>query len=270
MSLQHNPIHTEDLVAFADGQLDPARARLVAIFLNENPAAAQQVEAYRQQSAELHRQFDPSLSAPIPHYLLPPERSSFELRKNLATTLSSRWSWAIAASLAWVILGISLGWILKGQQSTFAEPSVLAGNTLLHQASIAHAVYAPEVMHPVEVTAKDEVHLAKWLSKRLDRKLDIPSFSTQGFSLIGGRLLPTDSNNAAAQFMYENKHGQRLTLYVRAMAEKDADTSFRYGENKGIGVFYWVDQEWGYALSGPFDRKTLFNLADTAYRQFNL
>lgn len=268
----NNIVHTEDLVAFADGQLDPAQERLVAQYLRENPEAVKQVEAYRQQSAELHRQFDPSLSAPIPKYLLPPERAPFELRKSLVMTFSSRWSWGIAASLAWVVLGIALGWVLKGHQVIPAEPAILAQSTstLLRQASVAHAVYAPEVMHPVEVTAKEQAHLTKWLSKRLDKKLNIPSFSAQGFTLIGGRLLPADPGNAAAQFMYENKDGQRLTLYMRAMEQKEADTSFRYGENKGIGVFYWIDREWGYALSGRFDRTTLLDLANASYRQFNL
>lgn len=270
MSRQNRPVSNEDLVAFADGQLEPARERLVAEYLHSNPDAVHQVEAYRQQSTELHRLFDPSLSAPIPQHLLPPDHPSFGWSKNLA--LAPRWNWGIAAALAWVALGASLGWMLKAQQAGPTEQPSLAQQSpvLLRQASVAHAVYAPEVMHPVEVSAKDEAHLAKWLSKRLDKKLTIPSFTEQGFTLVGGRLLPAEPGNAAAQFMYENKDMQRFTLYVRAMEKKENDTSFRYGENKGVGVFYWIDRDWGYALSGKLDRATLLKLADTAYRQFNL
>ena len=271
MNQQNQPVNNEDLVAFADGQLEPARERLVADYLSANPEAVQQVEAYRQQSLELHRLFDPSLSAPIPEHLLPPEQSPFVLRKNLMAALMPHWSWGIAAALAWVTLGATLGWVFKGQQILTSEHALLAQSpVLVRQASIAHAVYAPEVLHPVEVGAKDEAHLAKWLSKRLDKKLRIPSFSEKGFNLMGGRLIPAEPGNAAAQFMYENKNGQRLTLYVRAMEKKDADTSFRYGVNKGISVFYWIDQDWGYALSGRIERTTLLDLAGMAYHQFNL
>jgi len=268
MSRKNHPINNEDLVAFADGQLDAARERLVAEYLQDNPDAVHQVEAYRQQSSELHRLFDASLSEPIPQHLLPPEHPSFGWRNKLV--LKPRWS--IAAALAWVTLGVTMGWGLRANQANTTEQLNLARQSplLMRQASIAHAVYAPEVMHPVEVTAKDEAHLAKWLSKRLDKNLIIPSFAEQGFALVGGRLLPAEPGNAAAQFMYENKNMQRFTLYVRAMEKKEADTSFRYGENKGVSVFYWVDRDWGYALSGRLDRDTLLKLSDAAYRQFNL
>lgn len=271
MSRKNHPVNNEDLVAFADGQLEPARERLVADYLHNNPDAVHQVEAYRQQSSDLHRLFDASLSAPIPQHLLPPEHPSFGWRKSRATDLAPRWGWGMAAAMAWVALGVTVGWMLKGHLNPAGQLALAQQSpVLLRQASIAHAVYAPEVMHPVEVSAKDEAHLAKWLSKRLDKKLTIPSFAEQGFTLVGGRLLPAEPGNAAAQFMYENKNMQRFTLYVRAMEKKEADTSFRYGENKGVSVFYWIDRDWGYALSGKLDRATLLKLADTAYRQFSL
>ena len=271
MNKKNNSVSIDDLVAYADGQLEPARETEVAIYLNAHPEAIQQVESYRQQSTALHRHFDPSLSAPIPQYLLPPERAPFALPSNITSKVSQAWRWRIAAAMAWVTLGLTLGWMLKGQLTTPIEQVALAPQTpaLLRQASIAHAVFAPEVMHPVEVTAKDEAHLVKWLSKRLNKQLRIPSFTSQGFSLVGGRLLPAEPGHVAAQFMYENKNMQRFTLYVRAMEKKDTDTSFRYGVNDGIGVFYWVDRDWGYALSGRLERAMLLEIANVAYRQFN-
>ncbi len=268
MNKNKNNVSIDDLVAYADGQLESIREREVAHYLHGHPEAILQVEAYRQQSTDLHRHFDPALSEPIPKHLLPPERPPFAL----ATTLSSTfWGWHAAAAVVWVVLGVTLGWVMKGQLATPVEQVALPppSPALLRQASIAHAVFAPEVMHPVEVTAKEEAHLVKWLSKRLDKQLRIPSFASQGFTLVGGRLLPAEPGHAAAQLMYENKIGQRLTLYVRAMEKKDTDTSFRFGVNKGIGVFYWIDRDWGYALSGRFERALLLEIADSAYRQLN-
>lgn len=271
MNKNKNSVSIDDLVAYADGQLEPDREREVANYLHGHPEAIRQVEAYRQQSTELHRHFDPTLSAPIPKHLLPSERAPMPLANVLSPKLSQGWGLRIAAAVFWVALGVTLGWVVKGQLVAPTEQVALTppSPALLRQASIAHAVFTPEVMHPVEVTAKDEAHLVKWLSKRLNKQMRIPSFTAQGFSLVGGRLLPAEPGHAAAQFMYENKNGQRLTLYVRAMEKKDNDTSFRYGVNKGIGVFYWVDREWGYALSGRFERAMLLEIADSAYRQFN-
>ncbi len=268
MNKNKNNVSIDDLVAYADGQLEAEREREVANYLHVHPEAILQVEAYRQQSTDLHRHFDPALSEPIPKHLLPPERPPFAL----ATTQSSTfWGWHAAAAVVWVVLGVTLGWVMKGQLAAPVEQVALPppSPALLRQASIAHAVFAPEVMHPVEVTAKEEAHLVKWLSKRLDKQLRIPTLASQGFTLVGGRLLPAEPGHAAAQFMYENKNGQRLTLYVRAMEKKDPDTSFRFGVNKGIGVFYWIDRDWGYALSGRFERAMLLEIADSAYRQLN-
>ena len=270
MNKKNKGVSIDDLIAYADGQLEPIREREVANYLHNHPEAIQQVEAYRRQSTELHRYFDPSLSAPIAQHLLPPESAPFTFPGAFSSQLSQTWGWRIAAAIAWVAVGVTLGWVAKGQLPG-VEQVALAPQAppLLRQASIAHAVFAPEVMHPVEVTAKDEAHLVKWLSKRLNTQIRVPSFIAQGFTLVGGRLLPAEPGNAAAQFMYENKVGQRLTLYVRAMEKKEIDTSFRYGVNKGIGVFYWVDRDWGYALSGRFERNQLLEIADAAYRQFN-
>jgi anti-sigma factor RsiW len=34
-----------------------------------------------------------------------------------------------------------------------------------------------------------------------------------------------------------------------------------------VNVFYWVDRECGYALSGEIDRKSLARVADAVYHQ---
>jgi anti-sigma factor RsiW len=74
--------------------------------------------------------------------------------------------------------------------------------------------------------------------------------------------------------MYENAEKQRLTLQVRkdtrhidAKPGGGGDTAFRYAIENGIGVFYWVDEDCGYALSGSLDRTQLLALARVVYGQ---
>ena len=89
-----------------------------------------------------------------------------------------------------------------------------------------------------------------------------------GFQLLGGRLLPADGQ-PAAQFMYQDGGGQRLTLYARRRLGGNCETAFRFAEQDGIGAFYWVDGDLAYALIGDLSRPMLDQVAHAVYRQLN-
>ncbi|MEX3825110.1 anti-sigma factor, partial [Paraburkholderia sp. BR14262] len=126
------------------------------------------------------------------------------------------------------------------------------------RADIAYAVYSPEQRHPVEVGAADEEHLVAWLSRRLGKPLSVPSLAEYGYTLVGGRLLPGNTG-PAAQFMYENDAGERLTLYVASSArDRDPVRLLRDGNRR---TFYWSTERTGYALSGPQTEPKLREIA---------
>ena len=170
--------------------------------------------------------------------------------------------WQLAAALAFII-GAGGGW---GANEYFhAGPS--ADLALARDAVVAHRVYEVEVRHPVEVAANEEKHLVAWLSKRLDAPVLAPDLSPLGFQLVGGRLLPAASG-PAAQFMYENETGDRLTLYVEPNRTGE-ETAFRFVEQDDIAAFYWKDGPLAYALIGRTEREQLLGLARTTYQQIN-
>ena len=169
-----------------------------------------------------------------------------------------------AAALALVVVGGAAGWWLHG-----AVPDRTPAALFVRQTTIAHAVYTPEVRHPVEVTADQEAHLVKWLSKRLEAPLIAPSLGAAGYALVGGRLLPA-SEGPAALFMYESERGERMTLYVQSPGEDVPETAFRYEHDGGIGVFYWIDRPLSYAISGEMDRARLLRLAQAVYDQIEM
>jgi anti-sigma factor RsiW len=160
------------------------------------------------------------------------------------------------------LVGGALGWRLHGEAPVMPSPA-----TLVQQATYAHAVFAPEVRHPVEVTAAEETHLVQWLSKRLGADVRAPRLNEVGFDLVGGRLLPADGG-AAAQFMYQNPAGVRLTLYVRRDAVNET-TAFRFAEQEKLRVFYWTDGPFGYALSGEIEKETLLAVATAVHAQLD-
>lgn len=238
----------QELHAYVDEALDPARRQAVEAHLARTPEDAARVAAWRRQKEGLHALFDATLDEPLPSRLAkPPGR--FQLGR-------------YAALLGWLAVGLAAGWVARG--SVAPSPGPIAG--LPREAAVAHVVYSPEVLHPVEVGAEQEAHLVKWLSKRLGAPLRVPDLNAAGFQLVGGRLLPA-AEGPAAQFMYQDAQGQRLTLYVRAHRGGGGDTAFRYEREDGVGVFYWVDGGLGYALSGALDRARLLDVARRIYQQ---
>jgi anti-sigma factor RsiW len=252
MTDQHKPASDEELHAYVDGALGAARAAEIEAWLAANPEAAERVQAYRAQNRALHALFDPVLDEPVPAPLA-----------GALVRRPARFPRAAAAAVAWLAVGGVVGYAVHGWLAPPAATALFAA-----RAAVAHVVYAAEVQHPVEVTAAQEQHLVKWLSKRLGKELRTPDFTGLGYQLVGGRLLPGDKG-PAAQFMYQNSHGARLTLYVSVPGEGAQPTAFRYEEEDGTHVLYWVDRELGFALVGEADHARLMEFAHAAYQAFN-
>jgi anti-sigma factor RsiW len=67
--------------------------------------------------------------------------------------------------------------------------------------------------------------------------------------------------------MYQDASGKRLTLYVSRSRKGANVTAFRFAREGNVSVFYWVDRDCGYALSGEVDKPTLSRIASSVYRQ---
>ncbi len=236
-----------------------------------------QWEQQRQQLRTLHQGM---LTEPMPEALV-----AAALRTSARRDRHDRW-WRWGGMAASVLLAFALGWTGRSLWPAMAPAgpvlalaSTATAQHFAQQAAVAHAVYQPEVRHPVEVPAAQQEHLVQWLSKRLGRPLKLPVLADEGYELVGGRLLPGDAG-ARAQFMYQNAQGERITLYLGAIAagqpgaataapkKPDAgETAFQFTSEGPVPGFYWVDQGFGYALSGQLSRQQLLVLASAVYRQ---
>ena len=243
------PITEAELHAHVDGALPEGDRAGVEAWLASHPEDAERVRAYAEQNALLRSFYNPVLEELVP-------------AKLLAVGPRAWWSYAAAAGI--FALGIGLGWFVRG---VFIIPMVVP-SPLARQAAIAHVVYFPEVRHPVEVTADEEEHLVRWLSKRLGTALKAPKLAPLGYELVGGRLL-SGPQGPVAHFMYQDARGQRLTLYVSKQRGEPRDTAFRFSQEERVSVFYWVDGNFGYALSGEVRREQLLKVADVVYKQLN-
>ena len=282
------------LSAWLDGELDTGSRAAVDTWLRDHPEDLALTRLWAADRDALRARFDPVQDEPIPPALLqamqqhgrdttPPQR------------LDARgWAgWKLAAMAAGLLVGGGLIGGLVGATLAVREPAWLAhlrlpwGEATLvgasansagwpRRAAVAHAVYAPEVRHPVEVNVVEGSsteqraqlqHLARWLSKRLDLPVRLYDLRALGFELVGGRLLP-DNSGPSAQLMYQNAAGQRVTLYLRRPDPGSAAAAdFRFQREGELNLFYWVEDGFGCALVGKLPREQLLALAESVYKQ---
>ena len=252
------PVSDADLEAYVDGQLASTRVAAVEAALARDPALAARVAAGGQHNVDLRDVLDPWLADPIPERVL---AAATAPALNAPRSIP-RWLASLFAAAAALVLGLGVGWYARdvvleraGTPTTFAR-----------QAALTHALYASDANRPVEVWAPEEKRLVTWLSKRLGFAVAAPDLNSTGFALVGGRLV-AGHQNPTALFMYENADKQRLSLQVRKQPVDGGEVAFRYALENGVGVFYWVEDNCSYALSGNLDRAQLLTVGRVVYGQ---
>ena len=205
---------------------------------------------YAEQNGLLRRQFDTVLTEPIP-----------------ARMYLKRPPWLDYARAAMLVaVGVAIGIALPYLRSTPPSPA-FTSTPLPVRAARAHLVYSPEVRHPVEVDAKDQDHLVKWLSKRLDIQLKVPILANEGFELPRRAPAARATTARSRSSCTRMRQGKRLTLYVTRPHKGDDVTAFRFAQEGPVSVFYWIDRDCGYALSGEIDKPALARVATSVHRQ---
>ena len=272
------PVTEAELQAYVDRQLTPERQREIEAYLARRPEEAQRVESSLAQKRELRALFNPVLEEPLPQ------------RLRLAARPRTPWYMQrMAAGIAIAVVSGLAGWGLRGglgaeqgggmvAQRTPSAMTVASATGFAQRAAIAHAVYSPDVRRAVEVGADHEDQLVAWLSKRMGSPMKPPHLQTLGYALDGGRLLPGDKG-PVAQFMYHDNAGAKLTLYVsneiadmgvNTGGKKNQETAFRFAQEHGVNVFYWVNGPFGYAISADANKAELARVSGEVYRQLDM
>jgi anti-sigma factor RsiW len=226
-------ITADALHAFADGQLGEAERAAVEHYLAAHPDAAAEVALWQRQNDAMRVLFPAVGNEPVPARLSP-HRIAGEIR------IGRRQSFAnIAAAIMLVALGGTIGWYGRD----VSTPTKAASDYLIEAAVTAHSLYVKEKTRAVEVAA-DAPNLMTWLSNRITTPIDAPDLTSEGYTFLGGRLLPSDPEygvpSPAAQLMYENADSQRVTLYITA-ALPDKMEAWQFETRNGIEAYYWAN-----------------------------
>ena len=284
MTIQSPAIDDTLLVAFADGELDPATEYLVAEQVAGDVALAARVDMFRQTAIQLRA----AMSAPdqmrVPDALLarisalvegsappPPARPEGRVpewpgpggREMAARPVSRlrRRVWLPAVAAAAAVVGFFAGGGEVGRLMPFGDSG--AGASVAHVvAEIAdyHGVFAKERDHLVEVAADRQAHLETWLGERVKLAFQVPDLREYGLEFKGGRQLAVD-RQPVAQLMYTDKTGAPVALCI-ALTEMNAVTSVQESTDGDLRLFGQGTGHHVLVVVGPRENTHLRAIAD--------
>jgi len=268
MTGKTNPIGDEVLHAYVDGMLSDEERAHVDQAIARDPALAARVNDYFALNTLLRERYDRVLGEPVPKRLRP---AALQRRRSTAN-----WPW-FAGLAAALLIGIGIGaegGMRLGYERT---PSVAglnetgavladASRTFARRAAIAHVVYMPTVERPSQLGASHEQDFVRWLSAKLGTDIHPPILLRSGYELMGGRLLH-DADGEMAMFMYRDAQGRRVTLSISHRKASADTTAFALYRDGPVNVFYWVDGDFGYAISSGIDRPALLALSHDVHEQ---
>jgi anti-sigma factor RsiW len=254
MTTRDSPVTEDELHAYVDGELPADRVEAVSAWLAAHPDEAATVAAWRAQAEGIRARYGAVASEPLPERL---KLDAITRRNGSRRSLAAL---AAAAAVAAFIFGGAAGWMARGASA--AAPT--SAGSLTADALEAHRLYVVEVRHPVEVPGSERAHMTAWLTKRLGYAQHIPNLQAIGLKLVGGRLLPGPTG-AAAMYMYEGPSGERFTLYCSKT--KEPATALRFESGKQFAAFTWVENKFGFVVSGPDNRTELEKVTKSIYEQ---
>jgi anti-sigma factor RsiW len=258
------PITEADLHAYADGHVDEIRRSDVEAWLEAHPERAAEIAGWVRQNEAIRALFVVGANEQPPTRLSPHALAEAARKQRTET-----WPRLAAAAVVILAMGGTLGWVSHGVIS----PAPTDADLLIDGAVAAHHLFVKEKRHAVEVEAVEEGHLVSWLSDRLQRPITPPDLAADGFTLVGGRLLPSyyeeGESNAAAQLMYENAAAERITVYITAAHEGDKPTYSAVKEG-GVDAFYWSDDRITCTVVGTLADAEMKAVAKKIYQQLTL
>lgn len=227
-----NPLPEEDIHAFIDGELEPARAREVAARIAADPVLAEKVAAYRSDKALIASHYGPLLSRPVP---LTMERAL--RRRPMKVNFRQL---AMAAS------------VLIAVVAAFGYRALLPGGNVV---DTAVAVHGGRVAG--EVIAAD----ATRISETLGLTLKLPDLSKIGYTLAEVAVVP-GGRGKAVKIAYRGATGEPFTLYLENSPGRE---QFEITKRGDVLVCLWQDDVLSTVMVGKMPAAEMLRVASLAY-----
>jgi anti-sigma factor RsiW len=275
----------EALVAYLDGELDPAERHHVEAWLAADPAVRERLAALAQASDLVRSAYADIVDEPIPQRLIaaargetattaaPQDAEILVLRPQQATAAgpSRRWrvGLAAAAGLFGVLFGgvgtyVGMGWLSGTNPADERQLAAAALNQIwLDNAATTYrlAVNAGDNMLVDVPASNDPREALQKISQSLPQQMRVPDLKPWGLNFRGARLVAVDGR-PAAQLVYvtDNKAIGPLTLIIGT--SKQPDVSRTFDRRQDLTLLYWRHQGRAYALAGRADIGYLWGIAN--------
>ncbi len=238
----------DDFHAYVDGLLDDDARANVERYLATDPRTASRVSGWQADTVALRQALAPKADEPTPYALL-----AHQLRP---TQRENGWRrYAIAAGIAAAFVsGTSAGWLGRGSSEAHGLAS------LGQQAAMAQQVfaYAPQ---PLEQTNGQPALRVGLDAGNSGRAVAAPDLQSAGYTLLGGRLVPTKQGSAAL-FVYRNSDNLRIGVMVRRMIGIDTDAAMQEVPLDGAIGYAWSRRGIGFSVVSGQPQADLHGIAD--------
>jgi len=262
--------------AYVDNCLDPVDRRAFDSRLREEPELRREVAQWEAQNSAIRAAYGapatvrvaPDLGGAsnenLPFWMaaaMPPQRKAAASRAGATGPARSadvarphpRFAgWRIAA-LAALLLAIS------------APSGPTPPQRQLFSAGLAaYRAFAAASGVPIEFATHDPQALTSWLAPQFAREIRVPRLASDELTLLGGRIAPGATANAAF-LVYEDRRRRRVGLLIEPL-DAPAPSAPRLSEAEGVSVAVWTDAGAGFAAAGsdPEPVSALTRLSDQA------
>ncbi|MBS3650668.1 anti-sigma factor [Pseudaminobacter sp. 19-2017] len=247
-----------DIHLALDGELPEDERAAYQDWLDSNPEMKARADRFAADMTLLRAALGPIAQEPVPDRLAHIVKGEWPK----APSKTAWWRNAAAAALIFAVGGLA-GYFVAGS-------GMLGGQTeieerLADQAIDAHNTFTADQAHPVEVAGDNKPYLEAWLSARTGLKLVAPDLTPQGFSLLGGRVVPSD-DKPAALLIYKDQDGNRVSIYMMAEGDKKTKGVYTAEEGRPVAV-YWSDKGFGCAIVSDLPEERRDEIAAHAWRQ---
>jgi anti-sigma factor RsiW len=276
----------EALVAYLDGELDPAEQRHVEAWLDADPAVRDRLSALAQSADLVRSAYADIVNEPVPERLLAAARgestaSSQSVPAEIVVLPPRRAAGprpdrrrfiglAAAAALFGLMIGsagtyVGIGLLPKANDNG-AEQTQLAAAAAQRlwldnaAASYRLSVNAGDGML-VDVPASNDPREALQRISQNVPQVRLPDLKPWGLNLRGARLVAVDGR-PAAQLVYvaDDKALGPVTLVISAAKQPDLSPTIE--RRQDVNLLYWRNQGRAYALVGQADIGYLWGIAN--------
>lgn len=253
-----DPALDPDLIAYADGALEPERMAEVEARLARDPEAREAVAQWRHFDNLINTAAGAADARPANLRIAALERelAAKLQRRRLRAALFGPGIRRLAAS----VVIFAAGW---GAHSVYDTQTTRMAGTypgFIQPTLSGHYAYLHNAQQRAEFSGDRMPEALDWLSEQMQMRIDSPKLERLGYQIESARLVMA-GDQPLAVFYYRNAEGERVTVSMTPRHEAPPVQGLRMASFEGERVAYWSSGPLHYAVVASTSAAGLTSLA---------